>query len=300
MMNQLQIFNNEEFGEMRTIVLDGEPMFNLDDVSFALGYTRVVDNKLYLRKDRIEKVLENGLISTFVHDGTKYINEEGIYEFMFESRTEKSRSFRQWVTSTVIPTLRKTGSFDIVEQKLKSIEDETERDLSIGLYSIEKALELNPNDIGLAISYNKNKADLDMYLQNRRLETLQDEVESTRNRVELVNEKVDSITMVGNRASFNAEVKSIAKSSGASHSEIYGLIYKRMKDAYSVDVIARSQNLKKQIQDDRIKLGKKPYQESTMKGKGQPVDIIERDYLWHEASQCLNSVKLDLKQEVVF
>lgn len=308
MKNELMIFEGSNIDlltkEEVNFEFNGDVLFSGKQVAEVLEYANSSQTLSQHVDDDCKHLVKNSDISKryfrkLNNAGEVFIDEDGVIDLTYRSNMKKAKEFRSKVRE-IVKQVRKTGRFDIVEQNLKLIEDKTERDLSIGLYSIEKALELNPNDIGLAISYNKNKADLDVYLQNRKLETLQDEIKTINNEVKLANEKVDNITMVGNRASFNAEVKSIAKSSGVSHSEIYGLIYKRMKDSYSIDVRARSQNLKKQIQDDRIKLGRKPYQESTMKGKGQPVDIIERDDLWHEASQCLNSVKLDLKQEVVF
>lgn len=112
MSNELKIFNNEEFGKIEVFRDGDNPLFNLKDVCFALGYTRANGvGKVYLRKDRIEKVLENGDISTCVHDGHKFINEDALYDFIFEAKTDSARRFRKWVTSEILPTIRKTGGF---------------------------------------------------------------------------------------------------------------------------------------------------------------------------------------------
>src|SRR5699024_2246170 len=62
---------------------------------------------------RINKVIEKLDISISVHDGHRYINESGLYDFIFEAGTEKAREFRKWVTADVLPSIRKTGSYSI-------------------------------------------------------------------------------------------------------------------------------------------------------------------------------------------
>ena len=132
MSSEMMIFNNEEFGEIRVIGELDNPLFNLNDVGFALGYVR--DNgtgKMYLYKSRIDKVLENGLISTCEHDGHRYITEDGLYDFILEARTENAKKFRKWVTKDILPTIRQTGGYvqdnreeEFVEKYFPSFSDE--------------------------------------------------------------------------------------------------------------------------------------------------------------------------------
>lgn len=75
---------------------NNEPLFELYGVGQALGYERKNSaGKEYPRKDRIDKVLENAEIEPCVHAGTQYLNEEMIYDFMFEAKTDKCKSFRK-------------------------------------------------------------------------------------------------------------------------------------------------------------------------------------------------------------
>lgn len=107
-MNELQIFNSEEFGDIRTVQLNNEPMFCLSDVCKALGLTQ--PSKV---KDRLN---EKGVssIPTLTAGGEQkllYINESNLYKTIFQSRKESAERFTDWVTSEVLPAIRKTGAY---------------------------------------------------------------------------------------------------------------------------------------------------------------------------------------------
>lgn len=129
-MSQLQVFKHKEFGALEVIQLNGKEMFNLENAAWSLGYTKVAKGKTYLRKDRIEKVIQKAAISVVVHDGQPYITEDGLYELIFESETQKAKEFRKWVTSEVLPSIRKHGAYmtdQVLEQAV------TDPDFMIGL-----------------------------------------------------------------------------------------------------------------------------------------------------------------------
>lgn len=107
-MNELKIFNSEEFGDIRTVQLNNEPMFCLSDVCKALGLTQPSKVK--------ERLNEKGVssIPTLTAGGEQkllYINESNLYKAIFQSRKESAERFTDWVTSEVLPTIRKTGSY---------------------------------------------------------------------------------------------------------------------------------------------------------------------------------------------
>ena len=109
-MNDLQIFNNEEFGEIRTITKDNEPMFCLADVCKALELTQPSKVK--------ERLNEKGVrsIPTLTKGGEQkllYINEPNLYKTIFQSRKDSAERFTDWVTSEVLPSIRKTGSYGV-------------------------------------------------------------------------------------------------------------------------------------------------------------------------------------------
>ena len=124
MDKKLIIFENTS---VEVIMVDGEPYFELYAVGAALGYTRVTVSKgkeyFQIRKDRIDKTMRNAEITGLDHGGTTYLNEEMIYEFMFEAKTEKCKSFRKWLAHEVLPAIRKDGMYVNGEEEVKSVEE---------------------------------------------------------------------------------------------------------------------------------------------------------------------------------
>ena len=108
-MNDLQIFNSEEFGDIRTITIDNEPWFVGIDVAKSLGYANP--------KNAVPKhVSEEDKLNTQIeYAGQRrevtIINESGLYSLIFGSKLESAKRFKRWVTSEVLPTIRKTGSY---------------------------------------------------------------------------------------------------------------------------------------------------------------------------------------------
>lgn len=151
-MNDLQIFNNEEFGEIRTVVVNDEPMFCLADICKALELTQPSKVK--------ERLNEKGVrsIPTLTKGGEQkllYINESNLYKTIFQSRKESAERFTEWVTSEVLPSIRKTGSYGMprttggqiqllaqgyteLEQKVNDIKDDvSELKENVPLYSCD-------------------------------------------------------------------------------------------------------------------------------------------------------------------
>lgn len=108
-MNELQIFNNEEFGEIRTITKDNEPWFVASDIAKALGYRMASD--MTRRIDEEDK----GYTKVRTPGGEQemsIINESGLYAGVFCSILDSAKSFKHWVTSEVLPSIRKTGGYN--------------------------------------------------------------------------------------------------------------------------------------------------------------------------------------------
>lgn len=118
-MNEITIFNNPEFGDVRTIMIDGEPWFCGKDVAGNLGY--VNEKNAVKRHCDDGEVLKQtlGVQTGMKKDGTPammdvemfFVNESGLYSLIFGSKLESSKKFKKWVTSEVLPQLRKTGSY---------------------------------------------------------------------------------------------------------------------------------------------------------------------------------------------
>ena len=113
MENNVQIFNNEEFGSVRTVMIENEPWFVGKDVAEALGYSNHRD-ALSKRVDNEDKT--NGVAirdSIGREQYPVFINESGLYSLVLSSKLCSAKRFKRWITHDVIPSIRKTGSYGI-------------------------------------------------------------------------------------------------------------------------------------------------------------------------------------------
>lgn len=109
-MNDLQIFSNSEFGNIRTVTIDGEPWFVGKGIAEALGYSNS-------RKALIDHVdnEDKGVTNRYTLGGTQnltIINESGLYSLIFGSKLDSAKKFKRWVTSEVLPAIRKSGHYE--------------------------------------------------------------------------------------------------------------------------------------------------------------------------------------------
>ena len=106
---KLTVFNNEEFGEIRTVIIDNKPWFVGKDVAVSLGYKDTSDA---LKKHVAD---EDKLTRCFAYSGQNrqmyIINESGLYALIFGSKLESAKRFKHWVTSEVLPSIRKNGIY---------------------------------------------------------------------------------------------------------------------------------------------------------------------------------------------
>lgn len=110
-MNNLTIYENEEFGTVRTVVVDGEPWLVGKDVAEALGYS----NSRKALLDHVDDE-DKGVTNCDTLGGNQnltIINESGVYALIFGSKLPNAKKFKHWVTSEVLPSIRKTGSYNL-------------------------------------------------------------------------------------------------------------------------------------------------------------------------------------------
>ena len=113
MNNEIQLFHNDEFGEVRTVMIDGEPWFVGKDVAEALGYAKS-RNAIAIHVDEEDKTL--ALIQGGWSTGqqkTVLINESGVYSLILSSKLPNANQFKHWVTSDILPAIRKTGGYSV-------------------------------------------------------------------------------------------------------------------------------------------------------------------------------------------
>lgn len=112
-MNNIQIFNNPDFGEIRTIVIDGEPWFVAKDISEALGYAKTF-NMTKLIDDEDRRNISSSILEEEVYKQSYQIgvvNESGLYAAIFGSKLDNAKKFKKWVTGEVLPSIRRTGQY---------------------------------------------------------------------------------------------------------------------------------------------------------------------------------------------
>lgn len=167
MENQFQIFQHEEFGKIRTLIIDGEIYFVGKDVAVALGYSNARDalEKHVDEEDKkagvaIRDVSSNGVIQ---NRPMTVINESGLYSLILSSKLPDAKKFKRWVTSEVLPSIRKTGSYSLPKVKnavavqndfeMKLIVASALKDIEISVELIEKLYGVKP---GIALASCKN------------------------------------------------------------------------------------------------------------------------------------------------
>jgi anti-repressor protein len=172
-MNELVNFKNEDFGEIRTMLVDGVPYFVGRDVALALGYAKP-RNAILQHVDN-EDALKQGIPdSQGLMQQTTLINESGVYSLIFGSKLETAKSFKKWVTSEVLPSIRKTGSYSVIpsyqiddpiKRAEKWIEEQKEKkaleikvgELSVENKELEKRIEEDAPKVIFAMAVTESK-----------------------------------------------------------------------------------------------------------------------------------------------
>lgn len=118
-MNELKIFAHKEFGDIRTLNINNEPWFVGKDVAIALGYS----NPQKAIRDHIDDE-DKTVNDSFTVNGTKgvLINESGLYSLILSSKLESAKRFKRWVTTEVLPSIRKNGGYIVNQENLSNEE----------------------------------------------------------------------------------------------------------------------------------------------------------------------------------
>lgn len=292
MKNELTIFEGIELEVLTkedvNIDFNGEVLFNGKQVTTILGYkncNREID--AYCDEDCIELITKDKLNTEIVlslgQRGTKFINEDGVMDLIYNSKLPKAKEFKKKVRE-IVKSVQATGKYDVVEEKIKTIQDETERNLKLTIYQYQQIVKIQPNDILSAMMLNNKQTELNTYLQSKEINKLKCDIEE-------VTKKLDNVCVIGDRKQFTNEVKSVARATGKEIADIYSLTYKELEDVYGIDLKARCENKKKKIQEERLNNGKKPLSPTTLKGKINCLSVADEEQLWAELGKCLFSVK---------
>lgn len=150
-MNELQIFNSKEFGEVRTVEIDGKPYFVGTDVAKALGYSN--PRKAIL--DHCKGVTKRDTPTSSGIQSMSYINEGDLYRLIMKSKLPSAEKFEAWVMDEVLPTIRKTGSY----QKPMTVAEQIQL-LALGNQNHEERIEKLENTMTIDYGQQKYISDL--------------------------------------------------------------------------------------------------------------------------------------------
>ena len=134
MENKIRVFENQEFGKVRTVVINDEPWFVGKDVTSILGYTNA--SKALIDHVDSEDKLNNESLSSLGQRGGWLINESGLYSLILSSKLPTAKKFKRWVTSEVLPSIRKNGGY-IAGQETLSDEELMAKALMVAQRTIE-------------------------------------------------------------------------------------------------------------------------------------------------------------------
>lgn len=137
-MNELQIFQNAEFGSVRSTMINEEPFFVGKDVAEILGYTNA-SKALADHVDEEDKLNNNSLPSLGQRGGW-LINESGLYSLILSSKLPTAKRFKKWVTSEVLPAIRKTGGYQMPAPQGKEL-------LALAVLEAQKTIEAQNTEI---------------------------------------------------------------------------------------------------------------------------------------------------------
>ena len=137
-MNELKVFNSEEFGDVRTVTINGDPWFVGKDVAAALGFTNprdAISTHVFDEDKGVESIDTLGGKQKMT-----VVNESGLYALVFGSRLKSAQRFKHWVTSEVLPAIRRTGGYQMPAPQGKEL-------LALAVLEAQKTIEAQNTEI---------------------------------------------------------------------------------------------------------------------------------------------------------
>ena len=235
-MNNLTVFNNEEFGNLRSSDINNEPWFVGRDVAEALGYERT-DNAIRSHVDDEDKLMHQ--ISASGQNRNMYIvNESGLYSLILSSKLPNAKKFKRWVTSEVLPSLRKTGFYSF--NNIKGLSENTQLVIAIGNSLAE---------------------------QERRINQVEKKVDDTVGDLKTI---IEAIKSEANwRQGINNKIGQIVAAKGSTWEVEYPLLYRELETRARCDLAARKRNwIRRMLERGSTK---------TKANKTRKIDVIEDD-----------------------
>lgn len=163
-MNDLTTFSNPEFGQVRTVEINGTPWLVGKDVAIALGYK----NPQRAIRDHVDTE-DQGVTKTVTPSGEQemlIINESGLYSLILSSKMPKAKAFKRWVTSEVLPAIRKTGAYESfqAQQHIEQLEATNTR-LNAAIQAVNEAKAALANVTAMRDDFIKDRDDFKEHFQ---------------------------------------------------------------------------------------------------------------------------------------
>lgn len=163
-MNDLTTFSNPEFGQVRTVEINGTPWLVGKDVAIALGYK----NPQRAIRDHVDTE-DQGVTKTVTPSGEQemlIINESGLYSLILSSKMPKAKAFKRWVTSEVLPAIRKTGAYESfqAQQHIEQLEATNTR-LNAAIQAVSEAKAALANVTAMRDDFIKDRDDFKEHFQ---------------------------------------------------------------------------------------------------------------------------------------
>lgn len=234
-MNELTIFDNEQFGKIRAMMIDDEPWFFGKDVANALEYERPSKAVMDHVDGEDMKVLRHKAYSELVptlwagdndFSNKTMINESGVYSLIFSSKLKKAKQFKQWVTAEVLPTIRKTGGYV------------NNDDLFISMY-FDEVDEASKEVLRKNLAALRKKNEI-IAQQRKEIESKDKEIE---HKEDVIVGLVEDIDLATKRQRINQIIRFHAKTSESLFKK-WNLLYSEFEKKYHVNLSIRLKNYK--------------------------------------------------------
>lgn len=224
------VFNNPEFGEVRRVEIDGEYWLVGVDVCRSLGYQKP-HNALKKHVDR-EDSLKRGVLDAYgFEQPTIIINESGVYSLIFASKLPNAKKFKKWVTSEVLPSIRKTGTYTAPAAPAPA--------------------PMSPAQLIAAQAQILVDMEQKMLAIQDQTQAIQNQMEAARSQYDALSQKVDTAVKVLARptedhwrADVDEAIKELAKNMGWTHMTLRGRMYKDLEQKVNCNLQSRVDNLR--------------------------------------------------------
>lgn len=265
-MNELIRFENQRFEVLTKqdvkIEFDGEILMCAKQVTSVLQYSNGrqaiaahVDNecKLLLKNSDVS----NRDFRKLNNAGETFLTEDGVFDLIYNSKLPKAKEFKKYVRN-IVRTVQQTGRFDVVENSLMNTSDEKEKQLRLTIAKLEELVKINSENLLAVINLNQTKSDLEIYLQNRQIEQLSQELTVVKKSVVSTEQKIrdiKDIISINPKAEWRNEINLlIAKiciktcNYGKTKSELY----KALEVKTGCNLSTRLKNLKKKAENNNL------------------------------------------------